>query len=48
MKETFRAVDNAVAVTQVFRAGFESGFPASSVAAAAKSFVPFGSPSCAG
>ena len=45
MKETFSAVDNAVAVTQVSRPEFASGLPASSVAAAAKSFVPLGSPS---
>ena len=42
MKETFSAVESAVAVTQVSRAAFEIGFPASSVAAAAKSFVPVG------
>ena len=38
-----RAVARAVSVTQRLRAAFETGFPLSSFAAAASSFVPAGS-----
>jgi hypothetical protein len=43
MYETFSAVASAVSVIQTFRAPLDTGFPLSSFAAAASSFVPAGS-----
>ena len=43
MNPMLSAVVSAVSVTQMSRAEFEIGWPFSSFAAAASSFVPFGS-----
>ena len=44
MYETLSAVASAVSLIQMFRWPFETGFPSSSLAASASSFVPAASP----